>query len=1705
MRMRAWILALPLVLGAAPQDELKTVLERLREAPRELRAEWRFLQDGGPAPRLKSSGRLSLRAPGDVAWTASADRGVLGRAASATGIRGRLRGDALVVHAPWSLEPVGGRAERHPHHGAEWFVGDLSMLPVLALWPEDFPAFALFDLAPRRFLGALPGLFVLGRLKEGAKEFLVLKAQPPARGAGGMRDEDLRGWGRSWTEIKVWIDPADFRLARVAVRSDCDAAGPTEDEWICEYSKRDAEGVPVEMSIRHVVPSRPHLGSAWRCELRAVAGAEEPELRVPEGRIARDWFLRPESIYDARLKADPKDASAWMGLGSLRLQRHEGDAAAAFRRVIALRPDAVEGYVGLLFALERQEAKQLPLLEEAVRSGVKSAQVHAELARRHAALGNADVAGRHFAEALKLAGDVAPLLVEASRLGDAERLLLRALRSEERAETFAYGAWLALRPSAEARLELYRHYEKVGAESARLRARMLDLASGLDQPDEAARHAGEVVGLLKKDLRPDDDYAVDRTLRFFVEKQDFDSAWRLQEAVAAWPDDKWKGKAGSIECRLHVRQDSTADLLRYFDGRFPSKLGNSFSFSPVRISSLTHAIKEEKKVEAVMDALLATPGDHPQRVWRADLLELLVNENTSGSRQREMAIKARELKRGDAGRPEELIQLARTLTHEKKWKEAREKAGLAVARAATPQQRLDAERVIAEAFLGEGDPAKAVEACDRALREDAKAYREYVHLLKAKAVPDAAAAARAYVAAFDDPATRAWTLFIEVRRQGSRWPEIREAVEKGAATAGALSVLALAREATGDADGAADAIEKAAELRKGDLAFVRQRLRLRAAALRIREALADRALLDETDFKAVNQELLAACERRNDAPVLKDFARTLAAEYWSPKRCDSETLSQALQAIREEAFFDEIGPFLLSKSDKDYAPILVTQLFVWAWSPMGWHDKALARCRAVLADPGAAKNHEMMRSWIGSLEGLKREYVDPVEDVARRAKESGERDPIRALETVLAADRRSDRLRLLDRIWRAAVREGKPQAIHFQLGALRSANPAEQAKLLEEVVERFPDAAEWRIRLALLQFAAGKAELGMKTLQGALGTLPADHPAWGSLEGRLQGLPAARLAAVFEEKGVYRLAFELARSSEERLRLAEKWLGAAREPEDRVRAALAAAAVLAGLDRISDALDALAEAKEDPKVAPDLLTELRRRKSGLDERERKRIEELAQGDPRTLARACHRMMRRKGAGPHEADLCLYAAARSGPRLDLIAAWEAVTELEPPTAGGAIFIARLHEQAGQLLDARRELEAGLRRFPEAVGLTLTLARIRMKLEDFRGAAELYEASIARDPQVGKSFDVQYSLVLCLAYAGRKADAAGRLRSMEGKGAYGPLGALASRARLPDEAARLYRRALEEEGETWRFPLARALRDAGRDLEAEKEFQAVLASPSGRAQAAAGELLGLYSKRKAFDESARLLAECLKEDKEASRRQRLASLAVEVPEADRAKVLEAWDRAAGDDVPRGVAGVTLARTWGGTAEQALARLKNLERRAPDSLWVWLEYDRLLASVPDPALRGRVCERLADLDPKGEAGGVAAAGRRAAAIRHYAEARLLDDLLRVGLSLLADPARSEAQAKAAREAMGLVVASLDEEGWQRLKKLPFPAAPAAAKALVEQLSDDEFEKRRQARRALHALGVPALAALVPLVDTADPDLRTHARGAIEDILTQ
>jgi hypothetical protein len=274
-------------------------------------------------------------------------------------------------------------------------------------------------------------------------------------------------------------------------------------------------------------------------------------------------------------------------------------------------------------------------------------------------------------------------------------------------------------------------------------------------------------------------------------------------------------------------------------------------------------------------------------------------------------------------------------------------------------------------------------------------------------------------------------------------------------------------------------------------------------------------------------------------------------------------------------------------------------------------------------------------------------------------------------------------------------------------------------------------------------------------------------------------------------------------------------------------------------------------------------------------------------------------------------------------------------------------------------------------------------------------------------------------------------------------------------------------------------------------------------------AAKELIEIFSAREAPGEMAKLLLEPLAGGAETASRGRFVEWAGQVPEKWRAKVLEAWDEAAGKDVRRRVATVTLILTWGGTADAALERLRAIEAGASDSVWVYLEYERLLRSSAQPEETARVQERLAELDPKGEAGGVAAVSRRIVALQIHAQQQKFDDILRVGLRILFDPAKTDAQAQEARRSLAVATAQLDEKGWRRLKTLSLPApdpkAAERAKALVAQLSDDEFEKRTAARRELQKLGVPALSLLLPLVDSEDLDLRTHARGAIEDILTR
>src|SRR5207244_659912 len=110
-----------------------------------------------------------------------------------------------------------------------------------------------------------------------------------------------------------------------------------------------------------------------------------------------------------------------------------------------------------------------------------------------------------------------------------------------------------------------------------------------------------------------------------------------------------------------------------------------------------------------------------------------------------------------------------------------------------------------------------------------------------------------------------------------------------------------------------------------------------------------------------------------------------------------------------------------------------------------------------------------------------------------------------------------------------------------------------------------------------------------------------------------------------------------------------------------------------------------------------------------------------------------------------------------------------------------------------------------------------------------------------------------------------------------------------------------------------------------------------------------------------------------------------------------------------------------------------------------------------------------------------------RLAAVLWTYSKLKQIEDVIRVGVRVIVDPACSASELQSARRFLGQALAPLDEERWGRLKKMglsvPEGKAAGRAKELVRQLSDDEFYKRLEARQELQKIGGAALPELIPL----------------------
>jgi tetratricopeptide (TPR) repeat protein len=514
-------------------------------------------------------------------------------------------------------------------------------------------------------------------------------------------------------------------------------------------------------------------------------------------------------------------------------------------------------------------------------------------------------------------------------------------------------------------------------------------------------------------------------------------------------------------------------------------------------------------------------------------------------------------------------------------------------------------------------------------------------------------------------------------------------------------------------------------------------------------------------------------------------------------------------------------------------------------------------------------------------------------------------------------------------------------------------------------------------------------------------------------------------------------------------------------------------------------------------LAQDPTEQLRRQELAL------RLSELADAENLDgFARAVQRELRAPRVDGSLFDQCWHPVSqrRWEGRLEaLIAAWDRTAEA--PTPGRLLFRAKLEELASRTKGFRERLEDAVRKFPGEPVLLWTLGKARFDAGD-RGAAALALEEAAgvkgaiRDPD-----EFHRLLVICYAETGRPAAAVEHLRAMRREEENAVERArLAARAKLPEEAARLYRLALQEEPDriSLRMGLVVALNAAGERAQAAAERARLfivdgkfspskmedyffLLPPDGRAE----EIV-----RTLRDQPPPALLPCLGS----------------VPPECRTSVLGEWEKTTRDG--RDWAMLSRMKGLWATEEARVDILTKGEARFPRDPWIVREKIEALDRSQQYKEVWDAYNKLTELDP---AGTITGPRPFVSLSRALADLSLKNVAAAIPMAfrLLSEPGLDEASARVVRAALKPGWELSAGEFWDQLKKarLPRPDAEGerALKTSIEKLSSDEFAVRTEASAELRKGGLPAIAVLLERVDDPDAEIRSRVRDVIRSILIE
>lgn len=510
-----------------------------------------------------------------------------------------------------------------------------------------------------------------------------------------------------------------------------------------------------------------------------------------------------------------------------------------------------------------------------------------------------------------------------------------------------------------------------------------------------------------------------------------------------------------------------------------------------------------------------------------------------------------------------------------------------------------------------------------------------------------------------------------------------------------------------------------------------------------------------------------------------------------------------------------------------------------------------------------------------------------------------------------------------------------------------------------------------------------------------------------------------------------------------------------------------------------------------------------------------RLEDLARaGRLEGLGRAVLRELRGRHVAAAGFDLCwnLVALRRWDGKLgEFLAAWDKAGAGEPATPAQLLFRARLESLGGTPASYRGLLEVAALRYPQEPAVLWFAGKARWEAGDYPGAAAAFEALDPGECYGYASDDFHRMLTVAYLKTDRRMAAVEHLRAIGGEGTDpAELAGFAVRCGIPEEAARLYREALEETPEkvSLRVGLIQALMAAGEKDSARAERREAAMEGDRIIPERLGDYFLLLPPGSRTAEICITLQELLLDHEPREAVRIFEPLSNVVLPDDRAGVSRAWESSA-KEVGAWLLLGRMRKAWGMRLESVVEAFEKGEKQYPAEPLFAFEKIEPLGQLGRHAEVGAAYSRLLELDPEAKRTGVRPRAVVLEAVRGLTAKKKLDSALRLGVQVLSEAGLDESARSEARNALKPACESPSPEFWEALRKvhLPAPAREAAAGIRIQlgRLSDDEFAVRSDASGRLRSFGLPVVSVLLEHVEDPDVEIRTRVREIIRSVLSE